>query len=376
MMIMKQAIVMKYRKIATIIAFLSLCPGLIEAQEYTETRRISKEFDCSKSTTIEVSNKYGRVHVMPWDKDSVKFDIVLNIKTNSIPRLKKLRDNVDFDFTATAYFINATTVFNNNKYNSFFSDLKTITESLLPTENEVVIDYTIKVPAEVILNLSNKYGDIYMDDLNGEVSIALSNGDLKANKLMGKSYIGIAFGDVNINYLNEGKIEASYADVRVRDAKNIIVESKSSNINVDNAKMLKINSKRDKFVIGEADNILGETYFTDIQAQQLNKDLNLNLKYGELYLQNVIKGFSLININSEYTDIEIFLQRGTSYQLDITHTPDVYLRLPSENADINEKIVNDETKEMMTFGKIGTAETASKIKLSAMKKCNISIMQK
>ncbi|MBN1183065.1 MAG: hypothetical protein JXB49_12300 [Bacteroidales bacterium] len=373
---MKQAIVMKYRKIATIIAFLSLCPGLIEAQEYTETRRISKEFDCSKSTTIEVSNKYGRVHVMPWDKDSVKFDIVLNIKTNSIPRLKKLRDNVDFDFTATAYFINATTVFNNNKYNSFFSDLKTITESLLPTENEVVIDYTIKVPAEVILNLSNKYGDIYMDDLNGEVSIALSNGDLKANKLMGKSYIGIAFGDVNINYLNEGKIEASYADVRVRDAKNIIVESKSSNINVDNAKMLKINSKRDKFVIGEADNILGETYFTDIQAQQLNKDLNLNLKYGELYLQNVIKGFSLININSEYTDIEIFLQRGTSYQLDITHTPDVYLRLPSENADINEKIVNDETKEMMTFGKIGTAETASKIKLSAMKKCNISIMQK
>ena len=171
-------------------------------------------------------------------------------------------------------------------------------------------------------------------------------------------------------------MEASYADVRIRDAKALIIESKSSNVNVDKTKMLKINSKRDKYVVGEVDNFMGETYFTDIQTQQLTKDLNLNLKYGNIYIQNIVNGFSLVNINSEYTDIELFLQRGTSYQLDITHSPDVYLRLPSENADIQEKVANEETKEMLTYGKIGTAETASKLKLSAMKKCNISIVQK
>ena len=373
---MKQIINLKYRKITILVAFLNMFTALSFGQEYTETRRITKTYDCNASTTIEVSNKYGRVHVLPWDKDSVQFDIILNIKTNSIPRLKKLKNNVDFDFTVTSYFINATTVFNNNKYNSFFSDLKSITESLIPSDNEIVIDYTIKVPQKIMLNISNKYGDIYIDDLSGEISISISNGDLKANKLLGKTYIGISFGNININYLNEGKVEASYADVRVREAKALIIESKSSNIDVDKSKMLKIDSKRDKYIVGEVENFTGESYFTDIQTQKLTKDLNLNLKYGNIYIQNIIKEFSLININSEYTDIELFVQRGTSYLLDITHSPDAYLRLPGENADIQEKEVNEETKEMLTYGKVGTAETSSKLKLSAMKKCNISIMQR
>ena len=42
-----------------------------------------------------------------------------------------------------------------------------------------------------------------MDDLNGNVTIHLSNGDLKANSLLGNSAIHIGSGDAVVNYLRE-----------------------------------------------------------------------------------------------------------------------------------------------------------------------------
>lgn len=370
-----KTMVMKYRKILIVIALSLSVHMAIHSQHYTEDRRIVRTYECSHFTTVEVTNKYGKIHVIPWNKDSVKFTVDLHITSSTIPRLKKTRDNIDFDFTATSYFITANTVFG-SKYNTFFSDIKNFTETFLPSDNEVIIDYTIMVPKKIILKINNKYGDVYLDDLDGEISLSLANGDLKANKLFGNINIGIAFGDGNINYMNEGKISISYSDLRVREANQIFLESKSSNVTIDKTKLLKTNSKRDKLYIGEVETLLGNTYFSDIKVSIMQKDINYSMKYGNIFVQNVQQLFSLINITSEYTDIEIFFQRGASYHLDITHTPDVYMNLPKENADIKKKIVNEETKELLTYGQIGKKETESKLKLAAMKKCNITIMHK
>ncbi len=47
------------------------------------------------------------------------------------------------------------------------------------------INYMVYVPAHMDVVLNNKFGDIYMDDLDGQVDIELSNGVLKANRLEG-----------------------------------------------------------------------------------------------------------------------------------------------------------------------------------------------
>ena len=116
---------MKYKKLKMTVAFLVAAGALIQAQIYSESKKIERSFPVSSETRLDLSNKYGTVHVIPWRKDSVHIEIDLFVKSSSNSRLEKIMRNIDFDFTDTRYYIIATTNFG-NKYNTFISDLKGI----------------------------------------------------------------------------------------------------------------------------------------------------------------------------------------------------------------------------------------------------------
>ncbi|HBH47389.1 MAG TPA: hypothetical protein DDX98_02035, partial [Bacteroidales bacterium] len=77
--------------------------GISRAQVYSE--QLIKEYHINQKSTVEVHNKYGKVHVVSWDKDSVKFEIDLRISASDNKKLNKLKNNITFDFTSTNYYI-------------------------------------------------------------------------------------------------------------------------------------------------------------------------------------------------------------------------------------------------------------------------------
>lgn len=156
------------------VALLVAAGTLVRAQTYTERKKIERSFPASSETRLDLSNKYGTVHVIPWRKDSVHIEIDLYVKSSSNTKLEKIIRNIDFEFTDTRYYIVANTNFGNN-YSNFFSDLKDISGAIIPSRNQVEINYTVHVPPSMNVNISNKYGDIYIDDMKGSVSINLSS---------------------------------------------------------------------------------------------------------------------------------------------------------------------------------------------------------
>ena len=49
--------------------------------------------------------------------------------------------------------------------------------------HRVEINYYINVPEYLNLKIENKYGDVYMEEYNGDFSVSVSNGSFKANSL-------------------------------------------------------------------------------------------------------------------------------------------------------------------------------------------------
>jgi hypothetical protein len=357
-----------------LIFLLGMAAPRMIAQSYHY--EVTKKYKISRSTTVDIYNKYGKIHVISWEKDSVLIRVSLNINSSEESKLKKLKNSIDFDFTGTSYYVNAKTVLGSDN-RGFFTDVMDLAGKIISTDNNVTIDYLIMIPSYAHLKLENKFGDIYVDDITGSLNVTLANGDLKANRLRGKSTINLNTGDGVINYIKDGKINIAYSTFEVKDADKLIIDSRSSNINIDHVNYIKANSRRDKFYLPSIADLYGESYFSDFNITNLSHELNFNFRYGDLTINLIDKHFSFININSEYTDLDLIFASGAVYDIDVTHSEEVVLTYPVRYARLQDKVINEDQKQMLTFGTIGYGKPTAKVQINApTRKCVINIIHK
>jgi hypothetical protein len=343
------------------------------AQTYTESKKIVRSFPVNSDTRLDISNKYGKIQVIQWKKDSVRLEVELTVKSSSQSKLEKIMDNIEIEFTGTNYYVIANTRFGSTN-STFFTDLIDLSGAIIPSKNQVEINYTVMAPSNITVNLSNKFGNIYMDDMKGSVTVSLSNGDIKINRLEGEANINLNFGNGTINYLNNAKLNLSYADFEIRNAGQISLTSKSSKIRIDKVDIFKTESGRDKYSISEVNNLFGESYFSDLQIYKLNKEANFTSRYGDFTVDSVASNFSYINLHSEFADLGLTFSKTSSYYLEIRHHPEVNLRIPENFSDL-QKITNSPT-EINVSGRIGNPGSSSRVEITAPKKCTITINQR
>jgi hypothetical protein len=366
----------RYKSTALILIFIFIhMPFIVFAQTYTESKNILKIYKVYPGTILELNNKYGKIELITWNKDSVKIEANLSIRANSVTKVMKLRNTINFDFSATSHYIIAKTVFG-GPGNSVFNELRDLAESIVMGGSEVKIDYIVTTPKNINLRLTNKYGDVYADDIHGDIQLTVSNGGLKANDLSGNVSVDLAFGDGYVNRMDQGRLTLSYANFSLKEAGRLTLESKSSKPSIDNVESLKIQSKRDKIYIGTVKNLVGESYFSDVIVSTLIEELNLNSIFGHISLDNVKRSFSFVCITSELTDMDFFFERNSSFQYDITYYKDANVRLPKEAVKAEEKTTTRDLTQKLIYGHIGSAENNSKVKIVASKRASVNLFIK
>jgi hypothetical protein len=344
------------------------------SQPYSENRKVSKSFKISANSTVEINNKYGKIQIVQGNIDSVRFEVNISVKSSESKKVHALAENIDIDFTETSFYISVKTIIGSAK-KGILSDLKSLAESFVPTESNVRIDYTITLPNYINLKLTNKYGDVFLDNIKGTFQLNLSNGDFKANTLEGNSEIDLKFcHNADINTMNSGRFNMLYAELRVGKTKQLNITSKTSKIKIDEIDVLKIQSKSDKYVINSVNYIYGDAYFSDFTASRLSEEMSYSSKYGNINLENISKSFSFISINSKMTDLNLFFEKGTSYQLDLTHK-DNKINYPREIAKLQEKTIDEKNEILLTYGTIGKSEAKAKVKIEGEQSA-INLFQK
>lgn len=340
------------RVLLGMVVFLALALSFAKGQTYEKSKHLTRSFEISEITEIQVSNKYGTVHIIPWDKDSVRFEIDLAVKANKESKVDKIYDYIDFDFTETHYYIIAQTEFT-NKSNNFWSELTDIANMIFSGGNKAVIDYTVYVPDNNPLRITNKFGNIYLTDHYGKLDIDLSNGDLKAHSLKGESTINIEFGRGNIHLFESGHLKSNYSEVEVEHSDRLKLSSKSSTITLGENTDLILDTRRDKLQVAEASVISGESSFSYITIVNVLKSLNLKTNYGELTIKGLSPVFRLADINSTYTDIFLTIHSHAFIDLEINHDNRTDLGLPGSFNGIRMEEKDPEKGVFATYGKVG-----------------------
>jgi hypothetical protein len=287
----------------------------------------------------------------------------------------KLRNSIDFDFSSTSHYIIAKTVFKSTG-NSLVDELKTLAESIVSSNGGIKIDYQVTTPKNINLRLTNKYGDVYTDDLEGDIQMIIANGGLKAGNLSGNVTVDLSFGDGYIDKIDKGRLVLSYADISLKSTDRLTLESKSSKVAIDNVQSLKLQTRRDKLNLGTVSFIAGDTYFSDVRVTNLIEELNLNAKFGTVSIENIKRGFTFANVTSEYTDVDLFFERNNTFLYDITYNKDALIRLPKEAARTEDKVSGSDPIQKILRGQVGSAESISKVKILVTKKASVNLFIK
>ena len=352
---------------------LMLGTTLASAQNLTDSRSVSKSFPASRETTLEVVNKYGKIQLVTWDKDSVAVDVDIHLTESSTSKLKKLKEDVSIDFTGSKTYIIAKTVIDSES-GRIESELKSIGNTISGTNKKVEINYMVYVPAQMDVVLTNKFGDIYMDDLEGQVDIDLSNGVLKANNLKGNSSISLSFANGMIKSLGSSTMKLSYSDLALNEVSQLDLDSKSSKLNVDSVNVVKISSRRDKLYFKKVEYLYGQSNFSQVWVYDFLRESDVYMKYGKLTIEHIVPGFTKIFVESDYTDITLMFDKKASFGFDILHHRKSVLRLPDSKSLDEESFDGDELYK--TVGKLGSGDPGGQVNIDALQKCFINISYK
>lgn len=266
-------------------------------------RRINREFEVSPSTKLRVGNQFGRIHINTWDRSQIQVEVVVRAEMRNEEKSQEFIDQVEIEISESSSMVSLRTDYGgrmNSRKGESFS-----------------VDYTISMPSTGELEVSNKFGDIYVGDLSGDLIVDLKYGNMKGDKLTGDSDIELGFSGANIEELGNTELEIKYSDFKVDKAINVDLDQQFSDIRIDELGDLDLRSKYGSVDLGVLSSVDGSAGFTDLEIREVIKNVELDLEYvGGFRIDKIRRGFDQVKIDAKYTTMTISIEEGAGGEFD------------------------------------------------------------
>lgn len=341
------------------------------SQQYAERLLYRDTYSAKNISALKVLNKHGSIDIKNWDKDSIQISTDLYISASTTIKFDRLKKSIHIKYHKSDYDIVAQTTFSDSKL-SFINDLQSLGNSITPSiEKQIEINYTVFLPKGIDIEINNQYGDISLGKIDNEIKINLANGSFKAFNLPQKAELTFSFVNAMLNDIKEVDFELKFSTVNINKAINLNFESRASELHVESVGVLKLKSARDKINIDNLDYIYGTANYTNCKIDNLNREMDGYFSYGQIAIDKVHSTTSIIKINSERTDIKIFVPKTISYNYDILYNTDASLQLPFKDFKTSDTNKGEDIKR--TQGNYGANPTLN-INIQVLKRCALQIM--
>ncbi len=275
------------------------------------TREYKKEYPVNENTSLSLDNKYGNIDVMNWTKDRISIQVVLKVNAPNEEKADKLFDQISIEFSQSGDAISANTEFNDDFSKIFGNN----------GNNLLDIHYTVYMPTDVPMNLVNKYGNVFINELVSTSTIDIKYGNLKANKLLHNEQkpfteVLLAYSNAEIESCSWIKFDIKYSKTEIKDSKALIILSKYSKVFVDKGTSIVTESKYDTYRLGKISNLLATAGYTNFKAQEISNKILMETRYSDLTVDYVPADFQSIKITTSYGNYKIPIDPSASYKID------------------------------------------------------------
>lgn len=296
-----------------IIVILFLIPMAVMANgndlgKYSKQKAIKKAYIVNPDAGIDITNSYGNVYVTTWNEDKIELDILIKVTGDREEWVNKKIDDINVDIDALKNLVTAKTVIANNSGKGSGKN------------STIEINYTIKIPKNGGVKLYNKYGDIITTDLFAATNIKCKYGKITLGKLnSSNNQIDIEYcNKSSVDYAKTATISADYSGLAMNDFGNVVLNADYTDISFVSGSNLKYDCNYGKLNFGKIVNLEGNGDYLTIRVNDISNNLKVGTSYSKLTVENVAAKAGNIQVNSEYTGIDINYNPGYNFDFDIS----------------------------------------------------------
>ena len=314
--------------LSSILIFAALAPGLpiletteshdlIEKTEltgkHTKEKKIKKEFSVSANSELNIDNSYGNVDITTWDQNRVVIEVIIKTNGNDEEEVEKKLEEINVEFNQNSNGVSAKTRFS-KKESSWWKDLFSGFDNV-----NMEVNYVVRAPIGNHLGISNDYGGIYIDKTTGNTSINCDYGKLDLGELRGKSN-SLTFDytrSSSIDYVTNAAINADYSDYEIMEADQLVITADYSKSKIGKVGKVEYNCDYGSVEIDKVKVLIGNGDYLTTKINRVFTSADLNMDYGSLSIEKVIKGAKNINIDTDYAGVKLGYDNEMSFDFNV-----------------------------------------------------------
>lgn len=325
---------------------LGLIPILTSAQNQV-TKEYHEEYATADYSKLILINKYGNIDIQNWDSPKIKIDVNVKVEHSSEDRAQKMLDQINVKFSTEGTSVKAETVIEDR----FRSN---------NGRNEFEINYAVQIPKKLDLELRNKYGHAFLDELSGHAQIEIRYGKLTVNKLTRGQLKPL--NTVSLAYASGSKIaecswlkaNLKYSGLSIEKAKAFVGYTSYTKLSIDEVSSVVIEGKYDDYRFGKLTNLVVNSSYSDIEVDELSKKLEADTRYTQCKIEYMPPSFESVNVEAGYGGYKIGLDPKASYKLDAETS---YGKVSYHEGGKLSRI--QESNKMEVYGRVGPDENPS-----------------
>jgi len=236
------------------------------AYSYENEKVLKKNYKADKNTELVIENSFGYVDVESTKGTQIEIEVSIWASGSSQDMVDKFINDINVNFREDGNEIIARTsnISNNGKVKKF------------------KVNYTVKLPENLPLEVDLSFGELKLKDHKGRVEAEISHGSINASRLINPSNeIELKHSKGNIVFLAASELELEHSTLNVEEL---------INLNLDNE-------------------------FSTLKVKELKGDVKAEVQHGKFIADFTDKKFNEILLKVDFSEVKLNLSKDASYEL-------------------------------------------------------------
>ncbi|MBO6607279.1 hypothetical protein [Psychroserpens sp.] len=280
--------------------------------KHTREKTISKSYDVDSNATLKIMNSYGNINISTYEGSTITFEVYIKTNGNDLEKVEKKLEDIDVEFNASNDMVVAKTTFNKNKSKSWWNWGKN-------NKINMEINYMIKMPITNNVDLSNDFGSIDLDKIEGRAKISCDYGKITTKELMADNN-DISFDYTNncyFEYIKSGKINADYSSYSIGTAKGLEINADYTKSEIEIAENIDYNCDFGSLKINKVNNVVGNGDYLTLRLGDVFKNVSIKADYGSIKIEKMAANAGNIEIESDFNGITIGYDPAYNFDFDL-----------------------------------------------------------
>lgn len=290
----------KLKSIAALLSVLLFGLQVYASNSDEYGKKYHKQFSVNSDVILDVSNKYGFVKIVTAESNEIVIDVTVKVEAKNQEKAEKLLNKIDISITGDPSKVTAITTLEKNAQ---FKELS--------------IDYTITMPVSGNVDVTNKFGNFYLNELNGNSKVYVAYGNLDIGSLNSQSNdVTVKFGTGKIKYAHYLDFVTRYSGTRVDRAKLLNLDAQYGDVKVGEVGRMDLQCQYGDVHLGTIVELSADVQFGDLEIEGIITEFTLKSQYGDTEVGFISKDFETMDVNSSFGDVELGFQSGSNFTLE------------------------------------------------------------